>query len=481
MANCSSCGRKLSGFSFGKRLCPWCVQHEAAQRGELSEDAPQPVMPTPWQSAGRTTSLTHVLVGVNILIYLAMGVVGGSLLSSPSSQQLIRSGGNFGPLTFGGEWWRLLSYNFLHGGFLHIAFNMWCLWDLGELCESLYGTWTFGALYMISGVAGGLMSVGFHPERLSVGASGAIFGLAGALIAGFYLGEFSLPRPVVQAHLRSVVAFVAFNIIFGAIASGTDNLCHLGGLLAGVGCGALIAKFAPSERNVAARFSILFLVALLLAAITVHLEHARNYMSHLQRGAEFLNQEQYAEAIEELQKAARAQPKYVPAHLNLAAAYYGNKQYPQAQAELTQALALEPDNQNALFSLGFVDLAQGSVPQAKEIFSKLIARDYSAPGGHYGLGMALAAEGNDKAAIDELKVTAQMRPNYEGVYYRLGRSQAKLKLYAEAINSFERELKNGDDYDTELELSDAYRANGQPEKAAAAKSKAEQLKKSGGQ
>ena len=321
------------------------------------------------------------------------------------------------------------------------------------------------------------MSVGFHPERLSVGASGAIFGLAGALIAGFYLGEFSLPRAVVQAHLRSVVAFVVFNIIFGAIASGTDNLCHLGGVLAGLGCGALIAKFAPSDRNVTARFSILFLVALLLAAITLHLEHSRNYMGHLQRGAEFLNQEQYAEAIDELQKATRAQPKDVSSHLDLAAAYYGNKQYPQAEAELRQALALEPDNQNALFSLGFVDLAQGSVPQAKEVFSKLIARDYSAPGGHYGLGMTLAAEGNDKAAIDELKLTAQMRPNYEGVYYRLGRSQAKLKLYADAIDSFQRELKNGEDYDTELELSDAYRANGQTDKAATAKSRAEKLRK----
>jgi tetratricopeptide (TPR) repeat protein len=91
--------------------------------------------------------------------------------------------------------------------------------------------------------------------------------------------------------------------------------------------------------------------------------------------------------------------------------------------------------------------------------------------------MALAAEGNDKAAIDELKVTAQMRPNYEGVYYRLGRSLAKLKVYADAIASFERELKNGEDYDTELELSDAYRASGQLDKAAAAKSRAEQLRK----
>src|SRR5690348_9713403 len=100
-------------------------------------------MTPPWQRSGISSiSLSHALVGINILVYVAMEIVGDVLFSDPTSQQLIRSGANYGPLTFGGEWWRLLSYAFLHGGFLHIGFNMWCLWSLGGLCESLYGTWT---------------------------------------------------------------------------------------------------------------------------------------------------------------------------------------------------------------------------------------------------------------------------------------------------------------------------------------------------
>src|SRR5205807_1498672 len=161
--------------------------------------------------------------------------------------QLVRSGANFGPLTYTGEWWRLLSYSFLHAGLLHIAFNMWCLWDLGALCESLYGTWTFASIYLISAVGGGLASTGLHPERLSVGASGAIFGLAGALIASFYLGEFSLPKVAISGTLRSLLFFVGFNVLFGTLSPGIDNGAHGGGLISGLVFGALIARLAPEH------------------------------------------------------------------------------------------------------------------------------------------------------------------------------------------------------------------------------------------
>jgi len=478
MARCYQCGRKLSGFSIGKRLCPWCVQHEKAQRGELSDDAPQPVVPAPWQRrASSSTSLTHILVGINVVIYIAMGLVGGGLLSSPSSQQLIRSGANYGPLTFGGEWWRLLSYNFLHNGLLHIGFNMWCLWDLGALCESLYGTWTFGSLYLICGVAGGLASAGLHPGRPSVGASGAIFGLAGALISSFYLGEFTLPRPVVRMYLRSVVAFVGYNILLGAIASGTDNMCHLGGVVAGLIVGALIAKVAASENDVGARIVILGIVALTLAGITYGLDRSRSYMTHMQRGAEYLTEQKYAEAIRELQGVVRTKPKYAPAHLILANAYSGNHQFAQAKSELEQVLALEPDNEEALYDLGLIDLELGAPGEAKSAFSRLLAKGLDEPSGHYGLGLSFAAEGNDQSAIQEFQAAAKLRPDYQGVYYRLGNSQARLKLYDDAIASFRKELQIADDYDTQIALANAYRMKGQEGNAAAALERAEQLKK----
>ncbi len=149
---------------------------------------------------------------------------------------------------------------------MHIAFNMWCLWDLGRLCESLYGRWTFAAIYLITGVAGGLASVAWNPRVLSVGASGAIFGLAGALIASFYLGEFSLPRVAISGTLRSLVIFAVFNLGFGQLVGGIDNACHIGGLVSGLILGALIARLAPQHDAPLRRATVVGVVALAVLA-----------------------------------------------------------------------------------------------------------------------------------------------------------------------------------------------------------------------
>ena len=272
MANCIRCGRQLPPFSF-KRVCQWCLQHEAAQRGDDKPDARQPVMAAPWMRRRESTiTLTHVLFGANIAVYLAMSLAAGSPTDFPPSITL-HFGANYGPLTLGGQWWRVLTYMFLHGGPMHILFNMWCLWDLGRLCESLYGRWTYAAIYLITGIAGGVASVGWNPRALSVGASGAIFGLAGALLASFYLGEFSVPRYALSGTLKSLAFFIGFNVLFGAGfnffaggSGGIDNACHAGGLVSGLALGALIAKLAPQSDAVPRRAGVIGVVALAVLA-----------------------------------------------------------------------------------------------------------------------------------------------------------------------------------------------------------------------
>ena len=163
------------------------MRHEAAQRGEEVDDR-QPVITQPWVRRGESSiSLTQILFGANIAVFLAMALASGTVLDF-TGLNLGPWGANYGPLTLSGQWWRLVTYMFVHGGLIHIAFNMWCLWDLGAMCESLYGRWTFAAMYLITGVGGGLARLAWDPMVPSVGASGAIFGLAGALIASFYLG-----------------------------------------------------------------------------------------------------------------------------------------------------------------------------------------------------------------------------------------------------------------------------------------------------
>jgi membrane associated rhomboid family serine protease len=287
MANCIQCGRQLPGLSFGRKICQWCVQHEAAQRGE---DSPyQRVESAPWtRSQSSSLTVTQVIFGINVAVFVAMLVTGVSMLDNPSGQDLVRWGANFGPLTVSGQWWRLLTCVFIHGGLLHIAFNMWCLWDLGRLAESIYGHWTFAAVYLISGLSASLASVIWNPVVLSVGASGAIFGIAGALIASFYLGEFSLPRAAMTGTLRSVVMFVGYNLVFGAVIARTDNAAHVGGLVMGLILGALIAKIAPQHDAVGRRIAILLVGLLLVVGGMFWLQRSRAYPLHGQNGMLFL-------------------------------------------------------------------------------------------------------------------------------------------------------------------------------------------------
>ena len=474
MANCAQCGRRLPAFSF-RKICDWCVRHEAAQRGEESEDAVQPVMPVPWAGGVDTSStVTIAFFAINLIVFIAMALEG--IAMDPTSQQLLHWGANFGPLTLGGQEWRLLTCMFVHGGLFHIFFNMWCLWDLGAMCEGLYGHWTFAAVYLISGVGASLASVWWHPVGVSVGASGAIFGIVGALIASHYLGEFSGPLFAVRARLRSVLLFAGYSLVFGAMSGRTDNAAHVGGLIVGLLLGALIALLAPA-REVFPRIAVLAAVALLVLGSGAWLHNSRSYAIHASRGDDLLEEGRIAQAIAELNTAVRQHPNYIPAHFALAHAYYNQAQYDRAEQELQQVLKLDPSHNAARYELGIVYLNQHRTQEAKDTFQRVLNADKNDGYAHLGLGMALAAEQNDAAAIDEFAQAAQLQPDLDSVYYRMGLSQAKLKNYDAAIRSFQSQLsKVGEDADTEGALAEAFHAMGMAKEAADAEQKVEKLK-----
>ncbi len=206
---------------------------------------------TGWASA----PATYGLVAVNIAVYLLM-VVNGVSSTAPSSIQLVHWGANFGgAVLLYGEWWRLLTATFVHVGIIHLATNMWCLWNLGLLGEPLLGPLGLLLTYLLTGIAGNLLSVGVHPDVVGAGASGAVFGLAGVLI--LLLGSPALPVP--QAEVRklrqSVIYFAVLNFVIGA---GTwlvrspiqiDNMAHLGGFLSGLALGVPLVPRIGARRG----------------------------------------------------------------------------------------------------------------------------------------------------------------------------------------------------------------------------------------
>jgi membrane associated rhomboid family serine protease len=474
MANCIQCGRQLPPLSF-KKVCQWCAQHDTAQRGEDSDDERQVVIPAPWVRRSQSTiSLTQILFGVNIAVFLAMVLASGFSFDF-AGETVVRYGANFGPYTLSGQWWRLVTYMFLHGGILHIAFNMWCLWDLGAMSESLYGRWTFAAVYLITGVAGGVASVGWNPSVLSVGASGAIFGLAGALIASFYLGEFSLPREAIGGTLRSLLIFAGFNLFFGGMfGAGIDNACHIGGLVSGLALGALIARFAPQQNAPMRRVIAVGVVALALLGCVFGVSQWRGRGMRIVQGMGGRNG---GDPITQLQALVREQPNLAQAHFQLARAYFDRQQFSEAVAEFKRVVELEPKSDAARFNLGMAYLSQQHYDEANGVFKEMITQNSDSAEGHYGVGLVLADQGQSQAALEEFKAAEKRTPPISGLSYVMGKSYFQLKMYDDAVAAYLKEKSdNGDDPDLENALASAYEAKGMTQQAKQARDKATELK-----
>jgi membrane associated rhomboid family serine protease/predicted negative regulator of RcsB-dependent stress response len=400
MANCIQCGRKLPGFSFGRKICQWCVQHEAAKRGEEGDDAVQQVMPTPWVRRGESSiTLNHVIFGANVAVFVAMVIANKSIDDFPGRLEA-DFGANYGPWTLSGDWWRLFTYMFLHGGVLHIAMNMWCLWNIGTLCEALYGRWTYATIYVITGIAGGLASVGWNPGVLSVGASGALFGLTGALIASFYLGEFSLSGISIKGTLSSLVFFAGFNLFFGSMFPGIDNACHVGGLISGLILGGLIAVAAPDQNATLRRAGVVALVALAVIGAALGVRSWRGGEFRVARAMRALSEDDPAHAIEQLREIVRQQPNLSQAHFALAQALFNQERYAEAEPEFKRVLELQPENSGARFNLGMVYLSEKKLQEATNLYAQAIAKDKNDADAHYGLGLVLADQDKTADAIE---------------------------------------------------------------------------------
>ena len=187
---------------------------------------------------------TYVLVGINCAVYLAMVFSHVSILNPSISDLLHWQANNANAVLYGGEWWRVVTAMFVHVGIIHLATNMWCLWNLGLLGEPLSGAFGVLAAYVLSGAAGNLLSVAaslyFQTDSVGAGASGAVFGIAGVLIVLLKSPRLPIPPKELSGLRKYVIYFAAINFVigFGSLAVGSavkiDNMAHLGGFLGGI-------------------------------------------------------------------------------------------------------------------------------------------------------------------------------------------------------------------------------------------------------
>ena len=178
--------------------------------------------------------ITPIIMYLNVGIFLVMFFMGLGFMSF-ESEDLIVWGANYGPLTAHGEWWRLLTSTFLHGGFMHLAANMYGLLFVGIFLEPVLGKMKYLGIYLITGIIASGVSLWWNDTVVSIGASGAIFGLYGALLALLITGVF--PKEMGKAFMVSTMIFVGYNLVVGLVigifGNGTDNAAHIGGLVSG--------------------------------------------------------------------------------------------------------------------------------------------------------------------------------------------------------------------------------------------------------
>ncbi len=213
--------------------------------------------------------LVATITALNAAVFLLLTFFGGS----DNAENLVRFGALFGPFVEEGQYWRFFTAAFLHIGILHIVFNSYCLWKLGSLLEALYGTVQFSFIYVVSALCGSalsfLSSAIVSSPRISAGASGAIFGVAGAMLVAGFRYEAQIPETLQQAFGKGALPFIAYNLFYGFTHPGIDNWAHLGGAVGGTLCALALRPQKDRPRDI--RLAVTLFFGVVLAAFGLQL------------------------------------------------------------------------------------------------------------------------------------------------------------------------------------------------------------------
>jgi rhomboid protease GluP len=226
------------------------------------------------RSATPRAFVAPVLTVICVAAFVCM-VASGVTPFWPSAAELVGWGANEGArVILRHEYWRLITSVFIHGGLLHLAVNMWSLLVIGPLVERLYGNLAFAFLYLAAGIGGAIASIAASPVRVSVGASGAILGVLGALLAFLIVHRRSVPTSVLKPLRSNALGIVVFMAILGTVMANIDQAAHLGGLATGFLGGLLLTRPWPpvAGRRIIVRqvvMAVMIAAALAGAAVAV--------------------------------------------------------------------------------------------------------------------------------------------------------------------------------------------------------------------
>jgi rhomboid protease GluP len=210
---------------------PEAVEQPVSEMGAFDERLKQ-LTPSTWG--------TYALIGINVLVFAVMTLSGVNALD-PTADDLVRWGAEFGPNTSDGQWWRLFSSMFVHIGIIHITSNMIAFAYVGPMIERMFGNLGFVLVYVVAGLGGSTLALLVNPMFVHAGASGAIFGIYGALFAVLLRERSWIPAGVNANLKRFLLIFIAYNLTY-SLSPGISLSAHLGGMVTGFVCGLVVAQ-----------------------------------------------------------------------------------------------------------------------------------------------------------------------------------------------------------------------------------------------
>lgn len=476
MAICGRCGREASEFSAGAETprCEHC--------GAPAANHPTPAQLTsPRIPAQRRPNLpaTEFLIGVNVVVFVAM-VASGVSFFDPTTEQLLPWGANFGPLSLGGQPWRILTCNYVHVGILHLLLNMWCLWNLGKVSEQMFGRLTFFGTYTVCGIAGSIATLWWHPLSAGAGASGAIFGLAGALITAIYLGKLPYPRSTLRSLGRSILSFAGYNLVIGFFVPIIDNAAHVGGLAMGLVLGASLAPWLTKPVPVRRRAErIIFATAVLLLLGTEMLVRRRNGYVVPQSERHESNASD-GRTTADLEAIVKSRPEDATALRMLGMSYLQKKDYDKAAGAFQRLLQLRPNDVTAKYDLGLAYGSSKRFEEARQIFAELTRLDPNNDDFWQLLGSSLKELHRPTDAEGALRKAVDLNAQNFAAYRDLGWVKLELGNADAALDAFEHAATlEPNDADSQLGIARAYSAKHMEKESGAALERYNELRSSG--
>jgi rhomboid protease GluP len=391
-----------------------------------------------------TFSLTNILIFANVAVFLWMAWKGVSP-RHPNVERIRELGANFGPYTLGDQPWRLLTANYIHFGWGHLLTNMISLWGLGRLVEAFYSRKDYFLLYSFAGICGSLLSVYMRPLAVGAGASGAVFGLAGALLATLRWGRLPITDQARRGAYKQVLEFAGLNLLLGfglSLFVNIDNYGHMGGLIGGGIVGlALGRQLGPSAGAHRARRIAWLAIFLFAGMLMLAVARTRGFVVDLYAAQQDLARRKYDPTLVAIERVLQKRPDLADAHMIAGEAWMAKRSFARGAEAFGRAADLMPHNPRPLLLMATAYQLAGELPKAEVAARRLVEINQNDADAHFLLGAIFYEEKKlsdaEASLLQSIRLAKQPNPHY---WAALGNVHLVTHQPTAAIGDYEQAL-----------------------------------------